>query len=244
VYTDDAGNARPDPLGDGWMYQVFRIQARFTHPFDVHKYPFDDQNLIIEFEDTDLIASDMVYVPDRNSTVVDRGLEIPGWRIANVATDVTENLYPTNFGDTRRPVGLDRYSHFRYQIQLKRPVIGYLVTTVLPVAIVMLITLMIFLIDNRYFEGRLGLGITSLISAVALQLTAAGDLPKTGYLVLLDHIYNLSYLVIFLALLESVFAVRLHDAGKPDAAKRLDRAALGATTLLFFGGVTAIIALR
>jgi hypothetical protein len=103
---------------------------------------------------------------------------------------------------------------------------------------------MIFLINNRYFEGRLGLGITSLISAVALQLTAAGDLPKTGYLVLLDHIYNLSYLVIFLALLESVIAVRLHDAGREDAAKRLDRIGLASTTLIFFGGVTLIILLR
>ena len=244
VYVDDAGAARPDPVGDGWMYQVFRIQARFTHPFDVHKYPFDDQQLIIEFEDTDATSDDMVYVADRDAALVDRGLEIPGWRIAGVRTQVTANLYPTNFGDTRRPVGLDRYSHFRYEIRLERPVLGYLVTTVLPVAIVMLITLMIFLINNRYFEGRLGLGITSLISAVALQLTAAGDLPKTGYLVLLDHIYNLSYLVIFLSLLESVFAVRLHDAGKEAAAKRLDRAALLGTTVLFFGGITVIILLR
>lgn len=244
VYVDGDGKAKPNALGDRWFYQVFRVQARFTHPFDVHKYPFDDQNLIVEFEDTDQMAQAMTYVPDRDGDLLDRSLVIPGWQIAGTAVWVVETVYPTNFGDTRRQSGIDRYSRFHYEIKLKRPVEGYLVTTILPVAIVMLITLMVFLIESKYFEGRLGLGITSLISAVALQLTAAGDLPKTGYLVLLDHVYNLSYLMIFLALLESVVAVGLYDAGKKDAAKRLDRLSLAALSVVFFGGFALIISLR
>jgi hypothetical protein len=62
--------------------------------------------------------------------------------------------------------------------------------------------------------------------------------------VLLDHVYHVSYLVIFLSLLESVIAVRLHDAGREVASKRLDRASLLLMPLVFFGGIAGIILLR
>jgi hypothetical protein len=63
-------------------------------------------------------------------------------------------------------------------------------------------------------------------------------------MVLLDKIYNLSYAVIMLALLESVFASRLHDAGQEARARKVDRIALIALSVVFFGGTLAIIALR
>lgn len=241
VYTDDAGNARPDPLGNDWFYQVVHVQARFGRAFDVRAYPFDRQELVIAVEDGDQTSSDMVYVPDPGTTAVDPQLQIPGWILDRVTADTRETSYPTNFGDPRRPVGADRYSRFSYTLHLRRPVVGYLATTLLPIAIVMLITLLVFTIPSRYFEGRLGLGITSLISAVALQLTAAGDLPKTGYLVLLDHVYNLCYLVIFVATLESVAAVRVADAGDEARARDLDRLAALVSALVFFGGTAALV---
>lgn len=242
VYVDESGNAKPDAIGDDWFYQVFHVQARFGRPFDVRRYPFDEQELVIAIEDTNSTTQDMVYVADSGTTAIDPGLDIPGWKLLDVRARVTEAVYPTNFGDPRRPVGQDRYTRFQYSILIARPVMGYLATTLLPVSIVMLITFAVFLIPSRYFEGRLGLGITSLISAVALQLTAAGDLPKTGYLVLLDHVYNLSYLVIFIATIESVIAVRLADDEREAASKRLDRWTLALSSVGYFGTVLALIA--
>jgi hypothetical protein len=244
VYTDDDGNPLPEDLGDGWRYQLFHVQARFGHPFDTRAYPFDSQDVVIILEDTDAVVSDMVYVADDSTHVVHPTLEIPGWELGAVSAEVLESHYPTNFGDTRRAIGEDVYSRFRYEVRIHRPVIGYSATTLLPIAIVMLITMVMFLIESKYFEGRLGLGITSLISAVALQLTASSDLPSTGYLVLLDHVYNLSYAVIFLGLLESVVSVRLYDKGEIERARRIDIVTMIAMALLFFGGVGLLVAFR
>ena len=88
------------------------------------------------------------------------------------------------------------------------------------------------------------MAITSLISAVALQLTAAADLPSVGYSVLLDRVYDLAYLVIFLSLLESVWAVRLADAGEEAKARRLDKLALVLLLAMFFGSIGLIVAVR
>ena len=242
VYTDEEGNALPDDLGDGWRYQVFHMQGHFGHPFDVRAYPFDSQEIVIALEDTDAVVEDMTYVADEGTLTLPPALAIPGWDLGEVRAEVIRQDYPTNFGDTRRGIGEDRYSRFRYSLRVARPVIGYAATTILPIAIVMLITMVMFLIDPKYFEGKLGLGITSLISAVALQLTTAGDLPSTGYLVLLDHIYNLSYGVIFLVLLASVWSVRVHDGGEAIRAARIDRVMLVCSLLLFFGGTALLVA--
>ena len=61
---------------------------------------------------------------------------------------------------------------------------------------------------------------------MALQLTTNADLPQVGYMVLIDKLYNLSYVMILLSMVESVVAVRWHDAGREVAADRLDRGTL------------------
>lgn len=244
LYTDDDGNPQPEELPDGSRYQVIHVQGRFGHPFDVRDYPFDAQEVVILVEEAEYTPDELVYEVDQGTQEVHPALVIPGWELHEVHASVQDVVYPTNFGDTRRTPGADSYTQLRYALRVARPVWGNLVMTILPIAIVMLITFVMFGVESKYFEGRLGLGITSLISAVALQLTAAGDLPSTGYLVLLDHVYNVSYVVIFLSLLESVVAVRLYDAGKTEASQRLDWAMLVAMSLLFFGGITLIIVLR
>lgn len=244
LYVDDDDNPAPEELPDGYLYQVYHVQGRFGHPFDVRDYPFDEQEIVVLIEEADSTPEDLVYIVDRGTRQVHPQLEIPGWILREVNATVGVAEYPTNFGDTRRTPGEDSYAQFRYALRVERPVLGNIVATILPVAIVILITFIMFLIESTYFEGRLGLGITSLISAVALQLTAAADLPQTGYLVLLDHVYNVSYLTIFLALLESVIAVRLADNGYEQWSKRLDLLSLIFMPVLFFGGVALIIAFR
>src|SRR5207249_1382002 len=86
--------------------------------------------------------------------------------------------------------------------------------------------MLIFFVSPRYFEGRLGLAVTTLISAVALQLTTSADLPQVGYLVLIDKLYNLSYVLILFAMLESTIVVRWFDKGAEATARWIDRAAL------------------
>ena len=234
----------PETLSDGSRYQVFHIQGRFSHAFPLHDYPFDEQDIIIELEDREHLTSELVYESDADATNFHEGIEIPGWQLDGVSAEVTAARYRSNFGDPRVEAGADVYSHYTFALRISRPVFGYLVKTVLPIAIVILITFVAFFVHSKYFEGRLGLAITSLVSAVALQLTSGADLPSIGYMVLLDKIYNVSYAIILLTLIESMVAVRLFDAGHEDRAKRLDRIALLVLSLLFFGGIALIVLMR
>lgn len=243
VYLNDEGVPTPTPVGGGEVYQCIRVDARFSKPFDVSKYPFDEQVLTIAFEDNDQTLENVKYVADDVTNRIDPLLTVSGWKIDHISVGVSEHRYPTNWGDPLYPPE-STYTQFQYNIHLRRPVLGYLATTLLPLAVVMLITMIVYLIDPRYFEGRLILAIMSLLSAVALQLTVQKDLPKTGRMVLLDEVYILSYLTIFIALLTSTYSVHLTDRGEPQRARRVDRTALLASAVLFFGGTAILVLAR
>lgn len=243
VYVNDAGEPTPTPLGEDWYYQCFRVDARFSKQFDVSAYPFDEQVLTIAFEDNDQTIENTLYVTDEGTNRIDPMLTVSGWKIDHISVGVIEHRYPTNWGDPLYP-DESTYAQFQYNIHIRRPALGYLATTLLPIAVVMLITLIVYLIDPRYFEGRLVLAIMSLLSAVALQLTIQKDLPKTGHMVLLDDVYILSYLTIFVALLTSTYSVHLTDRGEPQRARRVDRTVLVASAVLFFGGTAVLVLIR
>lgn len=240
LHVDDLGVARAEALPDGSRYQIFHVHGRFQTPFDLRSYPFDRQSVRIELEETNSLVGVVAYEWDRDGDAVHPGLTIPGWTIESARAEVGAAGYPTHFGDIRKRGSHDEYARFAFVLDVERPIIGYLVKTVLPISVVMLITFITFFIELRYFEARIGLAITGLISAVALQLTSGSELPNVGYMVLLDKIYNLSYFVIFIALAESVAAVRLADAGFADRARRLDRWAVLACAVIFFGGAAVI----
>lgn len=245
IFVDEAGNAKPDTLEDGSQYQQFHIQGRFTHPFSVKNYPFDEQDVVFEIEDNKAVSSELVYqVDDVGRSGVHSGLALVGWEFDNVSLTVTDTKYDTNFGDPRVTANAEAYTHLNATIHVHRPVWSSMVKSILPLLIVLMITMAVFLIDGKYFDARMGLGITTLISAVALQLTSSAELPNVGYVVLLDKLYNLSYAVIFLALLESVLAVKLTDADQSKRAAFYDRWSLVACLCFALGTGTWLIVFR
>lgn len=244
VYTDESGRSKPEALGGGWYYQVMHVQARFGRPFDVSAYPFDEQDLVIAIEDTDQTVDSMIYVPDEGTNLVDPGLDVPGWRLTRIRTDVVEVAYATNFGDVRRPVGADRYTRFRYTMHIARPALAHLATTLLPLNLVALIALLALAIAAGRLEARLGVGVACLLTTVALHLAAHRTLPRMGRVIMLDHIYNLTYLLLLVSLAGSVAASRLAESERADDARRLDRALLLCLAVLYFGAESALFATR
>ena len=129
-------------------------------------------------------------------------------------------------------------------MEISRPKQLYLFKMLLPIIIVLLCTFIIFFINPLYADSRLAVAITALVSAVALQLTIASDLPSVGYLVLIDKIYNLSYLAIFFALAESVTTIYLKDNDRLQLAQKLDRITLLSLSVVYVTLCSIIIFCR
>lgn len=226
----------------GVHYQGWHIQTKFVQRLDFSSYPKTGYRLHMLIEDNKYDESQLVYnVTDgltSGPTVISPG----GWDVTDLGATVGKDVYNTNFGDpaSKAPA---TFSEADFSFTISRPDPTRVIKIVLPVLIIMAITLLAFLIPPRHLDARLLLTVTALISAVLMHDAAVAELPRVGYFVAIDKIYLLSYLVIFLTLLESAIVYRFASNGQEDQAKRIDRIALIALAALFLiGSATALLA--
>ena len=78
----------------------------------------------------------------------------------------------------------------------------------LPIFIVILITSLIYLLPARLEEARTGIGVTAMLTIVALHWTTDSSLPSVEYLTMLDLVYIVSMVYILAAMVYTVLASR------------------------------------
>lgn len=234
----------PQKMPDGSLYTVLRERGKFSGKFPLHKFPFDNQQLVILIEDSMSAEEDLVYVPDESipaPVTINKDIYIPGFTIGKPDAQVQPFLYDTTFGDLNVEGG-STYSRGHFIIPLKRPQVSMAVKIFLPIALILVCTAMVYFVHPLYIEGRLGVVITALLTLVALQLTATSALPEVDYLLLTDKIYLLSYLFIIVTLWQ---IVRTSSRVRQESYENVFRSnivVLLAVTALMAVGVTVLIA--
>lgn len=237
-HTTELVYKEPVQTADGDFYQVMRIQGRFSKKFLLNNFPYDRQKLVVEFEDAQHSSNRLVYVADSRPLTVNPRLLLPGFHVGTPRLEIETFEYPTAFGDPR----LDRphhYSRVRVEIPIARPIITYSVKLLLPITCVVLCASLMLLIRATYVDARVGIGITSLLTVVALQLSSNQQMPSVDYLVLMDKIYISAYVYILAALGVVLYTARLVDAQHLEQAERLQRRLFAVLTGLFV--VAAVI---
>jgi hypothetical protein len=212
----------PEELPDGSFYSILRYQGLFSTKFHLETFPFDTQALTVVMEDTLAGSADQIYVQDGEHPVsIDPIITLPGFSVGKPTMRITTNTYPTNFGDPTSPEA-EPYSRITISIPVTRPVIAMSLKTFVPIALIVVCALLVYFVRPRYVEGRIGLGITALLTLVAIQLTATSSLPDVDYLMMLDKIFLLAYLFIIVALAR-VVATSWHNDTSETSIKRTDR---------------------
>ncbi len=233
-------NEEPEELESGERYQVVRAQGRFSCKLPLDDYPLDKQTLFIEFEDKNLDATQMTYVADAPAIEINPNIVLPGFALGKPKFSISTRKYATNFGDPRGGKHLE-FSRARIELPIFRPQLPHLVKMLLPVLCVMLCAAMMFLFRASYVDSRVELGITSLLTVVALQMTLNQDLPDIAYLVLVDKVYIATYLYVMAGIAVVVKTTHLFDDGKPEMAMRVNRWAMVLTTAVYVAGLASLI---
>src|SRR6185437_11956285 len=141
----------------------------------------------------DTIASEdtQIYVPDpSNSLGLDPQITLPGFKVGKTEMRSVDLAVPQ--GDT--------YSRVVLSVPVARPLMAMSVKTFVPIGLIVVCAALVFFVRPHYVEGRMGLGITALLTLVALQLTSGASLPEVDYLMMLDKIYLLAYFFIIISL--------------------------------------------
>lgn len=216
----------PEELPSGELYQVVRVQGRFSKKLPLYNYPFDRQTLQVVFEDSVDEAAKMVFVVDEGSPTLDPKLQLPGFQIGTPTLAIAPHTYPTRFGDTSTATA-STYSRATLEIPISRPPLTYGIKLLLPVVCVILCAALMFVLAPSHVDSRVDVGITSLLTIVALQMTFNDNLPDVGYLMLMDKVYLCSYLFVIAGLAVVVHTTRMVERGEESRALGVHRRALG-----------------
>ena len=229
----------PLDMPDGSKYMAMRFQGVFNKEYNLERYPFDVQNLMLVFEDQSADSSRLQFVADTTPVAINGDVSIPGYLVGPLSLNVVPYQYPTNFGDISQKSAVS-YSRIIVTIPMEREVLPYLVKLMLPIFIVVLITSLIYIIPARLEEARAGIGVTAMLTIVALQWSTDSSLPSVEYLTMLDMIYIIAMFYILIAMGYTVLASRRNKSDAAEAlVTQLDRR-VGITTLVLYVVLTAV----
>ncbi|MDA4123286.1 MAG: hypothetical protein OK456_08925 [Thaumarchaeota archaeon] len=222
-------------LSGGYNYLIYRIQASMTDPVNLQDYPFDHHDLTIEIEDQDHDVTSLVYLPDQESRI-DQLVALQGWQLPTSPADVyvVNHFYNTTFGEPGQNY-TETYSRFILSIPIERPVLSSVVETFVPIILILIVAMISFLIKPTEFGSRLGLNVTTLLTAVAFQINLTAGIPQFGFLTLADRLMISLYIVLVYSLLMTVSLATIKGERSARAVRRLNEASAIMVPLLMVG---------
>jgi hypothetical protein len=196
------GDSTPVTLKDGSKYKIMRVEGRFFHSYSLGDFPLDRHALDIQIENPEYPADSLVYVPDTAAADIRHNLKQVGWDVMGCSLTNSIHDYGSNFGNPQE--NAQRYSNIQYSVILQRPFSYFLLKMLLPLVVVMLVSIGALALHPTHIDTRSSLPIGGLLTAVFLQQSYSGALPDTGYMVLMDKIYLLCYILISLVLVNII----------------------------------------
>ena len=93
-----------------------------------------------------------------------------------------------------------------------------------------------------YVDARIGVGITALLTVVAIQLASNDNMPTVDYLVLMDKIDLCAYGYVLAGLSIVLSTIRKEKKGGTEAAQRTQRVGYWVINLVFTSLITVFVA--
>jgi hypothetical protein len=235
----------PSILTDGTKYQVMRVEGSFFQKFTLSDFPFDKQKLSILIEDSTHGFEQVSYVIDQASSGIGDQFDVPGWNIKNWTSSVLIHDYGTSFGEKENVGGGSTYSAASFDIQIDRPSSYFYWKLLLPLIIVISGAWVSLVLDPSHIDTRTGMPATALLTTVFLQQGYTDNLPQVGYLVLMDKIYVVAYILIVLTLIRGISTSYLQDVNadaiNKNTIKKNDRIILLSQIVVFSSYIIWIV---
>ncbi len=210
-------------IGDT-ILRTYRVTATFKNDFNFHEYPFDTQRLIVQMRNQTATASEIQYVVDKvGMQYKDEESLLGYWNTNNSAfrtlfgwrpqlASAEQSLLSTNstLGNPQNfnQINSTDYSLFRVVVELQRSSLDYIVKSLLPLLITLILAYITFFLPLGHSE-RMGVGSTALLTTAFFHLTLADSLPEIGYTVAMEYLFYASYLMSTLIVLLETWSIRL-----------------------------------
>jgi len=206
----------------GNVVYIARFTAILQAPdFDFRHYPLDHQIFHLKL---DLLPSvgKFVFKPGTGASGIGDTLGEEEWILEN-----------SQFVVTTHNVFEHTASRFVLSFEGRRHLSYYIVRILVPVVIIILVSWFTFFLND--YTKRIDLAGGNLLLFIAFNFTIADDLPRLGYLTLMDTFMLSTFAITALVVLVNVWLRRLENHGKQEFADKLDSYGIWGYPLTFAG---------
>lgn len=219
----------------GAVTYLQRFTGDVSSYHSLRQFPFDSHVFNIRIAALEEDAAELLLVADAEPPGIAGQLNIEGWTISGarlvVGTAMVDSL--------QREVATAQL-----MIDARRDSAYYVFRILSLLVLVVAMSWAVFWVPPDRFEFQIGLGATSMLTAIAFNLSLASSLPKLGYLTVLDKMIIWAVFLVFLSIVEALFAGRMVINKQRSRALRLDRISRFAFPLMLFFGWAVVYLLR
>lgn len=185
-------------LADLPTFKMWKMSGTFHNKPDLHAYPFDTQELVIELED-DSNGQDILRLrTDVEHTNLDTDFSVPGWDTAFIRGRILTHYYPDRFEDDDL-----YYSKYKFSLGIKRFGTSAVFTVFVPALVIVLISLSGLWFPRDELEVRCNATTPMLAAAVLFHFALMQELPATAYLSRADKLMMSVYACLGIHMLSS-----------------------------------------
>ena len=207
----------------GKIYSMLKMKCTMKENWNVEDFPFDEQHLKIQIENTLFDKNSLVFKPDVKGSKFDSDETLAGWDIRNFRVEVIDNAYETGFGDDRPDKSNQVFSAFLIQMDIERNAWGLFLKIFVGMYIAFLIAMISFAPHPSELEPRFGLPVGGLFAAVGNKYIIDSVLPESTTFTLVDSLHAITFFTIFAILVVSAVCLKLEEKKKNELCMRVNK---------------------
>ena len=209
---------------EGIQWAGKKVRAVVKKDWEIWYFPFDEQTMSIELEESNLDAKSVVYLADTVNTRFDTLIKLGNWDVTHFELDAKTHQYNTTYGDPTLS-GSSTYPHASLNLTIRRKSWGLFFSLFTGLYVAFFISSLVFFIDPIDVDPRFGLSVGSLFAAVGNKYIVDSFLPQSTSFTLVDKIHILTYLAILICIIASVISLRIWKNGNEKRARKFDQRA-------------------
>jgi branched-chain amino acid transport system substrate-binding protein len=237
------------------------VQGEFRNDFDLHRYPFDDQELSLSFFNARAATDRIVYVIDRRSSGLSHDAPAPDpttqitslaafrnlsqWALVKAVAQRDNLVTDSALGDPSR-TGVESYrelSGFKMTIDVRRRALATLGKTLLPLGLMTLIMFASLYFPVALVKEKVTVAITAALSGAVLLTAINSQLGGVGYTIAVEYVFYAYFGLSLLCIVSVLSAERLRAAGRAVAARQTEMWTRVALLIVVAAGFVAMLSL-
>ncbi|MBC2594657.1 hypothetical protein H5P28_10335 [Ruficoccus amylovorans] len=222
---------------DGRVRYLDQRSVLLETPMDLQAFPFDVQKLeasIVSFGDysdeVKLVVDERVLGASEEYAEVQQKVNIAQWKLRHLDLKAGEADF-SYYGSKKA------FSELTLVITMERKSANMIWKVILPLIILVLLMWAVFWLEADNLSDRLNVAFIGILTIVAYQFLIDGSMPRIDYFTFTDAVLLYSFVVMCLAIFESLLLYSLCKNGHRPLADKLDHVFRWFFPIVYFIGL-------